>query len=164
MSDSEELKNEPEESQDVACEDQEDFKSKYYYLAAEMDNLRKRHERELELVAKFGNEKLLSSMLEVMDNLERTVSAIAEDEEPKIKNIFIGIDMVQKQFLNILEKNGLQALSTIGQIFDPHFHEALSSQESEDKKDGEIVQEYQKGYLLNGRLLRAAKVVVAKNK
>lgn len=141
----------------------EDFKSKFYYLAAEMDNLRKRHEREREQLLKFGNEKVLSGLIEVVDNLERTLTAIEKDEDEKVKNIVVGIDMVRKQFMDTLKNNGLEIVEAVGKEFDPNFHEALAQQPAEGKKDGEVILEYQKGYLLNGRLLRAAKVIVAKN-
>lgn len=141
----------------------EDFKSKFYYLAAEMDNLRKRHEREREQLIKFGNEKVLSGLIEVVDNLERTLTAIEKDEDEKVKNIVVGIDMVRKQFMDTLKNNGLEIVEAVGKDFDPNFHEALAQQPAEGKKDGEVILEYQKGYLLNGRLLRASKVVVAKN-
>ncbi|MBH47108.1 MAG: nucleotide exchange factor GrpE [Halobacteriovorax sp.] len=142
---------------------EEDFKSKFYYLAADMENLRKRHDREREQLIKFGNEKVLSGLLDVIDNLERTTAAIENDEDEKIKNIFVGIDMVRKQFLDCLKNNGLETIESIGKDFDPNFHEALAQQPAPDKREGEVITEYQKGYVLNGRLLRAAKVVVAKN-
>lgn len=142
---------------------EEDFKAKFYYLAADMDNLRKRHEREREQLIKFGNEKVLSGLLDVIDNLERTVSAIENDEDEKVKNIYVGIDMVRKQFLDCLKNNGLETIDSVGNDFDPNFHEALAQQPAPDKREGEVILEYQKGYVLNGRLLRPAKVVVAKN-
>lgn len=148
---------------DKAQAEAEEFKSKFYYLAAEMDNLRKRHEREREQLIKFGNEKVLSGLLDVVDNLERTLVAIESDEDTKVKNIFVGIDMVRKQFMDCLKNNGLEIIDAVGKDFDPNFHEALAQQPAEGKNDGEIILEYQKGYLLNGRLLRAAKVVVVKN-
>tara|TARA_R110002049_G_scaffold178418_3_gene345620 strand:+ start:64 stop:618 length:555 start_codon:yes stop_codon:yes gene_type:complete len=162
----EELEANAESAEDNVSElksEQEDFKAKFYYLAADMDNLRKRHEREREQLIKFGNEKVLSGLLDVIDNLERTTDAIKDDEDEKVKNIFVGIDMVQKQFIDCLKNNGLETIESVGKEFDPNFHEALAQQPAEGKKDGEIIQEYQKGYVLNGRLLRAAKVVVAKN-
>ncbi len=162
----EEVEANAESAEDNVSElksEQEDFKAKFYYLAADMDNLRKRHEREREQLIKFGNEKVLSGLLDVIDNLERTTDAIKDDEDEKVKNIFVGIDMVQKQFIDCLKNNGLETIESVGKEFDPNFHEALAQQPAEGKKDGEIIQEYQKGYVLNGRLLRAAKVVVAKN-
>ena len=140
-----------------------DFKAKFYYMAAELDNLQKRHTREREKLIKFGNEKILSSLLDVVDNFERTLEASSSEEDEKVKNLMTGINMVRDQFITTLKSNGLEEVKTLGEIFDPNFHEALAQQPAEGKKDQEILQEYQKGYLLNGRLLRAAKVVVTNN-
>ena len=140
-----------------------DYKEKFYYLAAEMENMRRRFDREKADLIKYGNEKVLSGLLDVMDNFERTLDAIKNDDDDKVKNIFVGIDMVQKQFLEVLLKNGLEQINSVGEMFDPNVHEALAQQSAEGKENDEIVSEYQKGYKLNGRLLRAAKVVVAKN-
>ena len=71
--------------------------------------------------------------------------------------------MVRKQFLDVLTSNGLERIESVGQKFDPNFHEALAQQPAEGKEDDEILMEYQRGYILNGRLLRAAKVIVCKN-
>jgi len=139
------------------------FKEKYFYLAAEMENSRKRFEREKENLLKFGNEKVLSGLVEVIDNLDRTLDAIKSDEDEKVKNIFIGVDMVKKQMMDTLKSNGLEKVESIGKMFDPNFHEALAQQPAEGKEDQEIIQVFQDGYMLNGRLLRAAKVIVAKN-
>jgi len=140
----------------------EDYKSKYYYLAAEMENLKKRQMREKSEWVKYGNTKILESLVEVMDNFDRTLDAIQDDEDEKTKNIKVGIDMVKKQFDQILVDNGLTPVETVGKTFDPNFHEALMTEESKDIKSGDIVKEFQKGYVLNGRLLRPSKVIVAK--
>ena len=142
----------------------EDYKSKYYYLAAEMDNMRKRFERERENFVKYGNERILTGLIEVVDNLDRTLESLSADKDEKVRNIVVGIEMVHKQFLEVLKQNGLEAVETEGKTFDPNYHEAIGQQESEDKKEDEIVNVYQKGYVLSGRLLRAAKVVIAKKK
>jgi molecular chaperone GrpE len=141
----------------------EDFKAKYYYLAAEIENMKRRSEREKENLLKFGNERILSSLIGVVDNFDLSVNAMRADNDDKIKNIVKGIDMVRGQFLDILKQNGLVTVDSLGKIFDPNFHEAVAQAPADGKKEDEIVQEYQKGYVLNGRLLRAAKVVVAKN-
>ncbi|MBL7664254.1 MAG: nucleotide exchange factor GrpE [Bacteriovoracaceae bacterium] len=140
-----------------------DYKSKFLYLAAEMENLRKRADRERDEFLKYGNEKILKGLLEVVDNFERTVDALKGDEDSKIKNIVTGIDMVGKQFIKVLEKFGLEQVKALGEEFDPNLHEALSQMPAEGKKDDEIIQVYEKGYKLNGRLIRPAKVIVAKN-
>jgi molecular chaperone GrpE len=129
----------------------------------EMDNMKRRFAKEKDNLIKFGNEKVLSGLIDVVDNLDRTLDALNGDEDEKVKNIVTGVDMVRTQFLDVLKNNGLKLLETTGEIFDPNFHEALSQQAVEGKKDQEIIQEFQKGYMLNGRLLRAAKVVIAKN-
>ncbi|MAF76702.1 MAG: nucleotide exchange factor GrpE [Halobacteriovoraceae bacterium] len=156
-----EIKEELEEVKN--SEESEDYKSKFFYLAAEMDNMKKRFERDKSNLVKFGNEKVLSELLEVVDNLDRTIDAIANDEDEKVKNIYQGIEMVRNQFLNTLKNNGLEKVNALGEIFDPNFHEAMAQQPAEGKKDQEIIQVFQHGYSLNGRLLRAAKVVIAKN-
>lgn len=153
-----------EKSKEKAEEkEQEDFKKKFYYLAAEMDNMKKRFDRERENLVKYGNEKVLTGLIEVVDNFERTIDALAEDKDEKIVNIVKGVQMVKDQMTEVLKKNGLKEVNAAGEIFDPNFHEAMAQQPSDDKKDQEVVSVFQKGYTLNGRLLRAAKVVVAKN-
>ncbi len=142
---------------------EDDFKAKYFYLAAEMENMRRRFEREKENLLKFGNEKVLSGLITVVDNFDLTVNALKSDNDDKVKNIVTGIDMVRNQFLDVLKQNGLSQVEALGKKFDPNFHEALSQMPAADAADEEVIQVYQSGYSLNGRLLRAAKVVVAKN-
>lgn len=141
-----------------------DFKAKYFYIAAEMDNYRKRMEREKENLVKYGNERVLSDLLAVVDNFERTIDMLKPDQDPKIKNIVTGIDMVQKQFLDTLTKHGLTPVQSVGKEFDPNFHEAMAQEYAEGTKPNHVIKEFQKGYTLNGRLIRAAKVVVASDK
>jgi len=165
LEDAQEIKEELDEIKEdlEATKDTEDYKSKFFYVAAEMENIKKRFEREKSNLVKFGNEKVLSGLLEVVDNLDRTVDAIANDEDEKVKNIYQGIEMVRTQFLNVLKSNGLEKIEALGEIFDPNFHEAMAQMPAEGKNNEEIIQIYQHGYSLNGRLLRAAKVVIAKN-
>jgi molecular chaperone GrpE len=151
----------PEENQTQKTE--EDFKAKYYYLAAEVENMRKRFEREKENLLKFGNERILSSLLSVVDNFDLTVNALKNDNDDKVQNIVKGIDMIRTQFLDVLKSNGLTYVESVGKVFDPNFHEAVAQAPAEGKMDQEIITEYQRGYILNGRLLRASKVVVANN-
>lgn len=155
----EEVEQHPEE----AKQEEEDFKEKFYYLAAEMQNMQKRFDREKENLLKFGNERILNDMVDVIDNLERTLGFIENDENEAVKNIFVGIDMIKKMFLETLEKHGLKQINPLGEIFDPNFHEALAQQPAEGKKEMEIILVHQNGYTLNDRVIRAAKVIVAKN-
>lgn len=142
---------------------EDDFKAKYYYLAAEVENMRKRFERDKESLLKFGNEKVISSLVAVVDNFDLTVNALKNDEDDKVKNIVKGIDMIRSQFMEVLKQSGLTPVEALGKIFDPNFHEAMAQAPAPGKEDDEIIQVYLQGYALNGRLLRAAKVIVAKN-
>lgn len=142
---------------------EEDFKAKFYYLAAEMENMKRRFERERESQLKFGNEKILSNLISVVDNFDLTVNALRSDNDDKVQNIVKGIDMIRNQFLGVLRDNGLTTVESVGKMFDPNFHEAVAQAPAEGKENQEIITEYQKGYILNGRLLRASKVVVANN-
>lgn len=149
---------------EVLKKDETDYKAKYFYVAAEMDNYRKRMEREKENLLKYGNEKVLSDLLQVVDNFDRTIDMLKGDEDAKIKNIVTGLNMVSKQFLDALAKHGLTAVESIGKDFDPNFHEALAQEYVEGAKPNQVVKEFQRGYSLNGRLIRPAKVVVANDK
>lgn len=141
----------------------DDFKAKYYYLAAEVENMRKRFERDKEGILKFGNEKVMSALVGVVDNFDLSVNALRNDNDDKVQNIVKGIDMIRNQFLDVLKQNGLTPVESLGKIFDPNFHEAVAQNPAPGKADQEIITEYQRGYMLNGRLLRASKVVIANN-
>jgi len=150
-------------SEDVkAKEEEQSFKEKFYYLAAEHENFKKRYEREKVNILKFGLEGVLKDLVEVVDNFERTVTALKNDQDEKVKNIVTGISMVRDQFLDVLKKQGLTQIEAVDKDFDPNYHEALTSVEAAGKKANVVVDEFQKGYILNGRLLRASKVVVSK--
>ena len=151
-------------SHETLKEGHDDFKAKYYYLAAEVENMRKRFEREKENLLKYGNDKILSSLITVVDNFDLTVGALKGDNDDKVQNIVKGIDMIRNQFLDVLKQSGLSTVDSLGKKFDPNFHEAMAQAPAEGKEEEEIIQEYQRGFILNGRLLRAAKVIVAKNK
>lgn len=164
----EEINAAGEETEETVSEEsskpkEEDFKEKYYYLAAEMQNMQRRFEKDRENLLKYGNERLLNDMIDVVDNLERTLGFISTDEDEKVKNIVVGIEMINKIFLDNLEKHGLKQIDALGKEFDPHFHEALAQQPAEGKEDNEVIQVHQTGYKLNDRVIRAAKVVIAKN-
>ena len=140
----------------------EDFKSKYLYLAAELENQKKRFRREQENFFKFGGERILGDLIEVIDNLERTIAAIEKDQDEKVQNIVTGINMVKKQFIEVLGRHGLTPLESLGEEFDPSVHEAVAEKESEQEESNKVVSVFEEGYKLKGRLLRAAKVVVSK--
>jgi molecular chaperone GrpE len=127
---------------------------------ADMDNLRKRSQREKEDLAKFGNETLLREMLPVIDNLERAVAHAVEDKTTD--GLLEGVRLTLDQFSKVLEKFQVVPIEALGQVFDPAHHQAMGQLETEDYPANTVVQELQKGYLLNERLLRPAMVMIAK--
>ena len=158
----EKLKTKEESELDKITKERDSFKEKFYYLAAEHENAQKRFEREKSNLVKFANEKLLSSLVGALDNLDLTLMAVANEEDEKVKNICVGVQMVRDQFFETLKQNGLEVIDTEGKDFDPKFHEAISQKEEEGVESGKVLQEVQKGYVLNGRVVRAAKVITSK--
>ena len=130
-------------------------------LQAEFENYKKRQAKERVEFRKSANEKVLKEVLPILDNLER---ALSHGEEGGGGEKFIeGVQLVTRQFRDSLSQFGVEPIESLGQAFDPHFHEAMSRVETDgDPPDGTVVDEYQKGYLLNGRVLRPALVGVAK--
>jgi len=135
------------------------LKTRLAYLAAELDNFRKRAAREKEAVVAYGNERLLRAILPFLDNLERalTQAAASGSTEPLIE----GVRLTYDHFLAELRKFGLTQIAAEGEMFDPNLHEAIAMVPWEGKPEGTVLAENRKGYLLNGRLLRPAQVTVA---
>lgn len=128
---------------------------------AEMDNLRKRLEREAVNAGKFGAEKLLSALLGVADSLDLGLVA-AHKPEADVPSLIEGMELTHKQLSSVLEKNGVKMLEPVGQAFDPDFHEAMTMVPSNEVPPNHVIEVIQKGYTLHDRLLRPAMVVVAK--
>lgn len=124
---------------------------------ADLDNQRKRMQRELEQARLYANEKLLSALLPALDNLERGLAA-----EGDLAALRGGVELTLRELLRIAEANGLRAVGAVGDVFDPEHHEAMSMAESAEQPAGHIVAVMQKGYVLNERLLRPALVSVSK--
>jgi len=129
-------------------------------LAADFENTRKRLEREKSESISYANESLLRELLPVIDNLERAVEH--GESESDFQGLLDGVRMTLKGFLTVIAKFGCAPFDSIGKPFDPNYHEALMQQESPDHPEKTILQELQKGYTLNERLLRPASVVVSK--
>jgi molecular chaperone GrpE len=130
-------------------------------LAADMENLKKRQERERAELLQFANENLIKELLPVVDNLERALEHGRQLQAPAA--LLEGIDLVYQGFLKVLERFGVTPLDSVGQPFDPAFHNAVMQEEAPGAPAGSVIKELQKGYLLNQRLLRPAMVVVARN-
>ena len=132
---------------------------------AEMDNLRKRTERDKEDTAKYAITKFARDVLSVGDNLRRATAAVpagAADADPALKALVEGVAMTEREFLNVLERNNVKRLDPEGEAFDPHQHQAMIEIENAQVPPGTVVQVYQPGYVLEDRVLRPAMVVVAK--
>lgn len=132
---------------------------------AEMDNLRKRTERDKEDTAKYAISKFAREVLAVGDNLQRATAAVppgAADADPALKALIDGVSMTEREFLNVLERNGVKRIDPEGQPFNPHQHQAMIEVEQPEVAAGTVVQVYAPGYILEDRVLRPAMVVVAK--
>ncbi len=134
----------------------------YLRSQAEMENMKKRFQKDKQELIKYGNEILTKQLLPVADNLEKAL-AHAEDKAA-FDALREGVDLTLKGLMNVLEKAGVEAVKAVGEPFDPNFHEAVSEQENDKAAPGAVLMELQKGYLLNQRLIRPAMVVVNKIK
>lgn len=135
--------------------------------AAEAQNVRRRAQRDVENAHKYGQEKLINSLLPVLDNLDRAIDAIEKasaggEETGGLKTLLEGVELTRKSALDALQGFKVEVLEPHGEPFDPQFHEAITMVPSDTAEPNSVIDVLQKGYSLNGRLLRAAMVVVAK--
>ena len=149
--------------QEIENAKQEASKNWDLYLRerADLENARKRHQRDREEAIRFANDRLLKEMIPVLDNLERAVGH-AEQGEDDNQGLLEGVNMTISQFRKVLEDFGVKPINALGADFDPNLHQAMGQVESEDQAPNTVVSEFQKGYLLNDRLLRPSLVMVAK--
>ena len=127
---------------------------------AESDNFRKRILREKEDSIKYGNSNLLLDLITIIDDFERAIKASQESTD--ITNFHTGIELIEKQFVSMLDRNwGLKRMVTVGEEFDPQMHEAIGMEESSDVDKQTVIEDYQSGYVLHDRILRPARVKVA---
>ncbi|MFC1658402.1 nucleotide exchange factor GrpE [Candidatus Omnitrophota bacterium] len=129
-------------------------------LQADFENIRKRLEREKQDFVRFANEGLIVDLLNVVDDLERSVE-LAQGKHEDYSAFLKGIEMVLAHLYDLLKKNGLSPIEAKGKIFDPEYHEALLKTEADNVAENTVIEELQKGYLLNKRVIRTAKVKVA---
>lgn len=133
----------------------------YLRERADLENFRKRAQRDKEELGKFANEGILKELVPAVDSLERALDHARQDGAGG-ETLLKGVELTLAQFQKVLEKFGVVAIRSLGEPFDPSRHEAMGQVESADQPANTVVQEYQKGYLLNDRLLRPALVMVAK--
>ena len=144
----------------IRLKDDELLKQKDTFLRekAELDNFKKRLVKEKEDFVQFANERLLKEVIQIEDNMERAMTA----SNATLESLQEGVEMIQKQFATFLKNQKVKPIEALGKPFDPNLHEVLNQQESEEHEENTVIQEYSKGYTLNGRILRSAKVVIAK--
>lgn len=133
---------------------------------AELDNVRRRAQRDVENAHKYGNEKFIDALLPVIDSLEQAMQTedveLSEAGSQAVNGMKEGIALTLKLFGDVLDKFGVKQICPIGEKFDPQMHEAMSMVPMADKEPNTIIEVFQKGYLLNDRVVRPARVIVAK--
>ena len=143
-----------------------ELKDQLLRSVAELDNYRKRAEREKEQLRKFGIANFAKDLLSAADNLRRAVESGPSDLEganESVKNLIVGVEMTEKELLNAFEKNGVRKIDPIGEKFDYNFHQAMFEVETDKEEPGVVMQVLQPGYAIEDRVLRAAMVGVSKS-
>lgn len=134
----------------------------YMRTYAEMENIKKRGIKEREELAKYANESIIKEILPVIDNLDKAISHAQNDENSSA--LVEGLELTRDGLMKALEKAGLKEVEALGKPFDPNFHESVSQQIDDTVAPGHVIMELQKGYLLNGRLMRPSMVVISQGK
>ena len=168
------LKNEQKEKKSTPAKDEtpeEKFKvvqEKLLRTMAEMENQRRRFEKEKQEAFEFGGFNFAAESLLLIDNIDRAIVSFKNDESLKnnkdLNKIIDGIEIVKKDLVSIFKKNGVEPIESINKKFDPNFHQAMLEVENNTKEAGTVVQEIQKGYMMKDRLLRPSLVGVAKKR
>lgn len=151
----------PEEKADsvkTAEQQKKEDDEKYMRLMAEFQNYKKRVAKEKQDIQSFANEKIITELLEVLDNFERSLEHSGDADENYVK----GMEMIFQQLKTAMEKAGLKEIQALGEDFDPAVHNAVMQEESDELESGKVSKVLQKGYKLNDKVIRAAMVAVAK--
>jgi molecular chaperone GrpE len=161
----------PAQPQDLAGELQQlqaekaELQDKLLRALAETQNVRRRAQQDVERERKFGIERLAKDVLSVADNLGRALSALPRDAEaidPAVRNVILGVQATERELQSVLERHGVTRIESLGKPFNAEFHQAMMEVEDPTVPAGTVVQELAAGYLIAGRLLRAAMVAVSK--
>jgi molecular chaperone GrpE len=139
-----------------------ELRDKHLRAVAESQNVRRRAQQDVEKERKFGIERFARDVLSVADNLGRALSAAPADGDPAIKNLLTGVQATERELLSALERHGVTRIEALGKPFDANLHQAMMEIDDPSVPSGTVVQELIPGYLLAGRLLRAAMVGVSK--
>lgn len=137
----------------------DEYRDRLLRMQADFDNFRKRTLREKEDLAKYASVQLIGQLLPVLDNFERALAASEGNKDPEA--LRKGVDMIYRQFFQVLEQEGLKPVPTVGEPFNPELHEAVMQVESEEHGEGIVVEELQKGYFIKDKVLRPAMVKVS---
>ena len=148
-----------EDASETLRQERDDLQDRLLRTAAEFDNYRKRTDRERRELTDAVAADLIRDLLPVVDDLDRAIAAAADSPDPALRS---GVELIRRQLLDALRRRGAEPFESVGEDFDPAWHEALASEPAGDRRDGEIVSEIRPGYRLGSRLLRAALVKVAK--
>jgi len=143
----------------AAAEKSSENREKMLRTLAEMENLRKRQEKEKKEYINYANQELLNEILPVLDNFDRALASA--DNNPEAASYLQGVEMIYKQLEEVLRRQGLEEIEALGEPFDPFFHEAVQQDFTDEYPDGTILEVLLKGYLFRGKLLRPAAVKVA---
>ena len=159
-------KETPSTKDDTPEEKLKSTQEKLLRTLAEMENQRRRYEKEKQEAFEFGGFNFAAESLTLVDNIDRAIISFKNDEKLKdnkdLNKIIDGIEIVKKDLISIFKKNGIEGIECINKKFDPNFHQAMLEVENSSKEAGTVVQEIQKGYMMKGRLLRPSLVGVAK--
>jgi len=140
----------------------EEAKDKYLRLQAEFQNYKKRQEKQRKDLIKYSHGEVIKDVLPIIDNFERAIDSSKEDQNAE--SLLEGIKMIKNSFDEFLEKNKVEIIDTVGEKFDTKYHHAVMKEDTEEYDHNEIIQELQKGYILEGKVIRHAMVKVASNK
>jgi molecular chaperone GrpE len=146
--------------------ERDEFKDLLLRKTAEFDNYRRRNEKERRELSEYVNADLINDFLPLLDNLERALGSAADtknagDPAAALAAYRAGVELIRRQFVDLLKKKGVTPIEALGTDFDPHFHQAVTREASDAHRDGEVMEELQRGYKLGERLLRPAMVKVA---
>jgi len=136
----------------------DDHKNRYLRLYADFDNFRKRSQKEIQEIYRYAGEQLIKDILPVIDNFERALDSL-EDKE---SSVYEGVELIYKQFKTVLEKHDVREIEALGKAFDPNFHDAVMTVESEELDNDTVAEVLLKGYTYNTKVIRPSMVKVAK--
>jgi molecular chaperone GrpE len=154
-----------EEALEQARQQEHEARDSYVRMAAELENMRRRHQKDREEQRLYGNAELITRILPILDNFHRALEHAPEtaDNDPAVKQWISGLLMVVRQFEDILESAGVEPIESVGRRFDPNMHQAVMAEASDEHEEDQVISELQRGYRLRDRVLRPSMVKVARN-